>query len=326
VLWLAGGYVVVGISVVFLFWTAGALPDLFYANVVWPLSRYSDANAVTYGAGTFEFYWSKWTASLVPEVSPLIGYSASGILLVPLLFLMALPGLLAAFAVRCRSLAFTRHTLPYWCAGSALWLSEIHRKDITHLAYGSPLLIILFLYLCRQHVRGWSQWALQFVAICAFVLAGFHGLVALSGRTEIATPRGVVRTFGEDPVLAFLKVHSKPGDEVFAYPGLPTSYFLAGAKNPTRFSLLIYDLHTDSQFREAVRSLEEKKVRYVVWDRVFEYESARWVFPPHWVFREKDRLIIEPYLLEHYDTVASMNSVRLLQRRDGPHGGGLARK
>jgi hypothetical protein len=35
---------------------------------------------------------------------------------------------------------------PYWLAGGALWISELHRRDVTHLTYGSALLIILVEY------------------------------------------------------------------------------------------------------------------------------------------------------------------------------------
>jgi hypothetical protein len=312
-LWLVAGYAAVSASVVLLFWTAGALPDLVYANVVWPLTRYDRANSVTYGLGAIEFYWQRWTTTLVPLFSPVLGYCMSAILLVPFLLLMALPFLLVAFGAFKRSLAFTRATLPYWVAGVALWLSEIHRKDIMHLSYGSPLLLILFFYLYpRLRLRWWSS-ILQFVTICAFVLAAFNALVAMSARTEIDTRRGVVHTFSSDPVLAFLNAHS--GEEIFAYPYLPTNYFLAGAKNPTRFSLLIYRMHTNAQFREAVRALDVKKVRYVLWDRGLDDESVKWLNPLGWRAPGQDELIVEPYLRQNYDVIFEHGTVRILERK-----------
>jgi hypothetical protein len=310
---LAAGYVVVIASVVLLFCTAGALPDLIYANVVWPLTRYGYANAVPYGLGAIDLYWQQWTSTFVPLFSPVLGYGMSAILLVPFLFLMALPFLLVAFAVFWRSLAFTRATLPYWGAGVALWLSEIHRKDIWHLSYGSPLLLILFFYLCPQLRLRWRFSILQFVTVCAFALAGFNGLFAMSARTEIDTPRGVVYTFGNDPVLAFLNAHA--GEEIFAYPSLPTNCFLAAAKNPTRFSLLVYRMHTNAQFREAVRSLDDKKVPYVLWNPRPDDQSVKWLDPLGWSRPPDNELIIEPYLREHYDVILEHDNVRILERK-----------
>jgi hypothetical protein len=312
-LWLVAGYVAVIASVVLLFWTAGALPDLIYANVVWPLTRYGYANAVPYGLGAIDFYWQKWTSTFVPLFSPVLGYSVSAVLFVPFLLVMALPFLLVAFGVFKRSLAFTRATVPYWGAGVALWLSEIHRKDIGHLSFGSPLLLILFFYLCPQLRLRWLVSILQFVTVCALVLAGFNGLFAMSARTEIDTPRGVVHTFGSDPVLAFLNAHA--GEEIFAYPSLPTNCFLAAAKNPTRFSLLVYRMHTNAQFREAVRSLDDKKVRYVLWNPRPDDPSIKWLNPLGWSRPPDNELIIEPYLRQNYDVIFEHGTVRVLERK-----------
>jgi hypothetical protein len=314
--WLAAGYASSTGPVLLLFYAAGALPDLIYANVLWPLTRYSHANTVAYGLGAIDFYWRRWTATLVPLFSPVIGYGTSAVILVPFLALMALPIALVPLALYSRSVAFRRATVPYWIAGSALWLSEIHRKDIMHLGYGAPLFLILLFHLLRQIRSRWSAWALQFVVLSACALAGFNWFTALSARTELVTRRGVVHSFGNDPVLAFLNAHTKPNEEVFAYPYLPTNYFLAAAKNPTRFSLLIYHMHTDAQFWEAAQSLEGKKVRYILWDRGLDDDSIQWLRPLKWTFPRNERLIIEPYLSQHYSVVFELNTVRILERNN----------
>jgi hypothetical protein len=115
-------------------------------------------------------------------------------------------------------------------------------------------------------------------------------------------------------VLTFLKAHA--GEDIFAYPYLPANFFLGGARNPTRFSMLFYRMHTDAQFREAIQSLEEKKVRYVVWEPRLQDKSLEWLNPLGWKFPREDELIMEPYLRQNYDAIAEIGAVRILQRKD----------
>jgi hypothetical protein len=312
--WLSAGYVTIGALVVSWFWAAGGLRDLFDTAVMWPLTRYTGLNSIPYGTGLLAFYWERWTAPLIAQFNALIGYSAGSFLLVPHLVIAGLPLLLILLAVVLRGRAFTRLTLPYWIAGSALWVAEIHRKDIMHLVFGSPLLVILFFYLFHKLRKRWSTNALQLITVSAAALVMFNGLVILSAQTKVATRRGVVREYGPDAVFDFLSSNTSPGEEVFAYPYGPMYYFLADLKNPTRFSFLLYDQNLDSQFREAVQTLEARKVRYVLWDKSLEDESGNWAFPPGWSFRRTGQ-IMEPYLMEHYEIVKDVNGVRILARK-----------
>ena len=52
-------------------------------------------------------------------------------------------------------------------------------------------------------------------------------------------------------------------------------YFLSATTNPTRYGALIYDFNTPSQFEEVVTVLEQRRVKYVVWNTEFrkEYEN-----------------------------------------------------
>jgi hypothetical protein len=314
VAWLSAGYAAVGLCVLTLFGAAGALPDLFMANVVWPLTRYGNTNSIPYATGLVAFYWARWTTPLISQFGTVLGCTAGGVLIVPHLFIAALPLLLVALVFRRRREAFSRLTAPYWIVGSAIWLSEIHRRDIMHLVYGSPLLVILFFYLYRQLRSRWTIQTLQLLTLCTIALAGFNGLIVLTAQTKTVTRRGVVRTFGDDPVLGFLHARTKPGEEIFVYPFGPMYYFLAAVNNPTRYSFLTYDLNTDEQFLEVVRRLEERKVRYVIWDTILENEGVKWAYPPNWAFRRKNQ-IVEPYLLEHYNLLSSTNGVRILERK-----------
>ena len=312
---LLTGYILVGLSVVMLFWAAGALPDLIYANVVWPLTDYSKVNTVPYGLGLGALYWESWTAPLSNVFSPAVALCTASILVVPFLVIVALPLLLGLFGLCHRSLAFNRHTLPYWITGFALWGSEIHRKDIAHLIFGSPLLVILCFHLYRQVRQRFSVFALQWVALCAVALAAFNGFLILTASTKIVTERGTMNTFRNDAAIDLLHGQVKPGDELFAYPYCPMYYFLSAAKNPTRYSILMYQINTRAQFQEVVRSLEQRKVRYVLWDTGFQGEKVKTWFPAYRTPRP-DELIVEPYIAEHYDVIARKNAFCLLERKD----------
>jgi hypothetical protein len=139
--------------------------------------------------------------------------------------------------------------------------------------------------------------------------------VALSASAKCATPRGSVYVFNADGVLDFLTAHVKLGEPIFVYPYAPMYYFLSAARNPTRYSLLMYRMNTESQFRDAVQSLERNNVRYVVWDRSFPQWIHNWF--PAYRNPPRDRLIMEPYLLDHYRVVGGTDSgFQFLERKE----------
>jgi hypothetical protein len=297
-----------------LFWRAGALEGFVYANFWWPIQRYSTVNAVTYGYGV-QFYWNVWRESLAALVPPSAGFVLVGIMVTPFLILAALPGFLLLFAIRYRSVAFQATAIPYWLVGSAVWLSEIHRKDIPHLAWGSPILIVLCFHLYGRLKSTLPTWAIHFIAICSCILVGFNFLVArATPAQEFMTRRGAIYSSGPDKVLEFLNTHVRAGEPIFVYPYHPMYYYLAAVENPTRYSILMYNMNTRDQFCETVRSLEQNKVRYVVWDTAFERERAKNVFPGYKVPPQQE-LIIEPYLFGKYRVVDELGGIRIMERR-----------
>jgi 4-amino-4-deoxy-L-arabinose transferase-like glycosyltransferase len=311
--WLTSGYVAVAITVVSLYWWAGALPDLLYANIVWPVTQYSAVNEVPYAYEILTFYGASWVKALSPVISPELAFALAGFLMIPFLFIVALPLMAGLPALPYyRRLAFNRTTLPYWLAGSALWLSEIHRKDITHLVSGSPLLIILVFYLLGRERHRFTVQIAQLICSATFGLAVFNLLITLSA-TKFETARGAVYLFKPDPVLGFLKARVQPGQEIFVYPYSPIYYFLSGARNPTRYSILMYGINTDAQFRDAVQSLENKRVRYVIWDREFNDGEAKIGWPAYSV-PAPERQMIEPYLAARYRLLERVEKYDILER------------
>ena len=311
---ITGGYLSVIGLVLLYFWSKGALSSLINVTFVWPLRHYEAVNSVPYANGILSNYWDHW---VVAKSGFRWTVPMAAVLIVPVLFIAALPGLLPALGVRCRWNMARPEILLYWLCGGALWLAELHRKDMTHLVFGSPLLIILCIHFLVEYRGKVAGAALQVLSISAVCLVGFNLLCLLLAAHSITTRVGSVAMFRDAPVLNFLEKHVAPGEEIFAYPYCPRYYFLSSTTNPTPYSILIYNYNTPSQFQEVVRILDQHKVRYVLWDQNIEEVRAA-------VFPGSTRLppggfIIEPYLESHYKLVQVVDGVRIMERKSEDH-------
>ena len=119
--------------------------------------------------------------------------------------------------------------------------------------------------------------------------------------------------FRDAPVFKYLDSHVASGEEIFAYPYIPKYYFLGSTTNPTPYSILIYNYNSPSQFQEVVRILEQRKVRYVIWDVNFARLTAT-VFPGS-EQPPPGGYIIEPYLESHYKVVQIVDGTRIMERK-----------
>ena len=308
---LAAGYTAVGVFCCALFYRAGVLGSLIYANVVYPLTHYGAANSVPYAMGILNFYWPLWSRPLASTLPLPVAYSLAVLLMVPFVFVAALPLLLTGCALKLRGSAFDRFTLPYWLCGTAVWLSELQRKDIWHLVYGSPLLILLCFYLLHHLPYRWTGRGLQLITICGCVLAACNLLVVSTARTPIATRRGTVYGYRPDPVLEYLNAHIRPGEGILAYPFRPAYYFLLDANNVTKYTFYMRGMHGNDVFQSAVDALESGKVKHVIWDTTYEDPSVEWAFPVKF-----HASMVETYLAAHYSIIYKAKGIRLLERKD----------
>jgi hypothetical protein len=308
---VAGGYMsVVGLMLVY-FWSQHALWDLTYANVVWPSEHYSAVNVVPYAQGLIRDCWDHLVIGKTASYWAIV---TAAVLITPFVFVAALPALLPMLCTRHRKNTVRPEIVLYWLCGWALWLSEIHRKDIFHLVFGSPMLIVLCIYYLQQHRATVAGLALQILAICAASLAGFNLLLVLSSH-PIVTRVGSVAVFKNIPLLALLDDKVAPGEEIYAYPYCPMYYFLSASQNPTRYGALVYGFNTPSQFEEVIRVLNQRRTRYVLWDTNFETKTVAAAFPAS-ARMPPGGFIIEPYLESHYKLVKEEDGVRLLERKD----------
>lgn len=306
---VCGGFCsVIGVIAVY-FWSRDALWDLAYANFVWPSGHYSSVNVVPYAKDLIRYYWGRyaiagsgtsWTAAM------------AAVLMTPLLFVAAIPALLPILGARLKWSIIRPEIVLYLLCGWALWLSELHRKDIAHLVFGSPLLIILCVHYLAEYRGRVADCALKFLTVSAVCLAAFNLALILLAH-PMATRVGSVAVFESDPVLTFLDEQVAPGEKMFSYPASPMYYFLSNTTNPTPYSFLLYGYNSPSQFRDAIRILEHDKVKYVLWDTSFLAKDAPFIFP-NMKSRPPIELIMEPYLESHYRLVKSENGVRIMER------------
>jgi hypothetical protein len=310
----AGGYTSVLALVVVYFWTQHALWDLVYANVIWPSQHYSAVNVVPYARGLVRDCWDHFA---IAKAGFRWTVATASVLIAPFLFVAALPALLPALAARSIRNNVRPEIVLYWLCGLALWLSEMHRKDIFHLVFGSPLLIILCVYYLQQYRAKVADLALQILAISATCLAVFNLFLALSAH-QVTTRAGSVAVFKNIPGLTALDKQVRPGEEVFAYPYCPIYYFLSATTNPTRYGGLLYNFNTPEQFNDVVQVLEQRHVKYVLWDTHFQAKEVAALFPAS-ARISRDALIIEPYLESHYKVVWADADTRLLERTGEGH-------
>lgn len=323
---LFSGYVGVGISVLAFFYFAGGLPDLVYSTLIWPLSTYHTVNICPYGFGLFELmvpWWQNVINNLLH--STIITFTLISVMLFPLLIILVLPFLsilipsISYLKDRNRSEVLNSLTLPYFCTGIALWASELHRKDITHLIYGSPiLLIIIFWGLQKLFPIESKLRKLTFSIIaCGLIIFGtFNALVAVHANQRFVTRRGTVYTLMEDRALEFLHLYTQQGEPVFVYPYYPMYYFLANIKNPTRFTVLVHHYNTKGMFDEVIRDLERHKVKYILWDTVIDGPNFM-IWFPQYKLPAKEEMKLEQYIESKYELMGIENGFRIMRRREG---------
>jgi len=305
-LFSAGYFIVIGLMLAY-FLSQGALGSLVYTNVVWPFQHYESGNAVPYAHGIVQD-WNQWA-----KAGGSYGWTAvvGSILIVPYLFVAALPFLLAGLAIAYKERTVKPEILLFWLCGGALLLSEMHRMSIVHLAFGSPLLVILSVYLLGKAGNRLGEYTLQILAITAVCLAFFNFFLVLRAD-PVATRVGTVAMFGQDTVLKVLDENVSPGEELLVYPYCPTYYFLSNTTNPTRYSGL-YNDKTVSKFEEVVSLLDLHKVKHVLWDTNF----VKVVIPENFPGAPRvtpGSLLLETYLESHYRIIAEVDGFRVMER------------
>lgn len=321
----SASYAGVGLLTLLFFHLVDGLDDLIYANLLWPISNYHNVNIVPYAHGLIEYHWSFWSAFFRELFPVCIAQLISAIFLAPLFLIAALPVLILLTLIssywntRKREKFFTSTTIPFWLVGWALWFSEVHRTDLMHLIYGSPVLLVIFFMNWQTNKYGKvkliSHISYCFIYFPLLFFGIFHVFLTSNIDHELQTRRGSILSSTEDTALNFLLENTNPNDSVFIYPYYPMYYFLANVTNPTRFSILMHNINTEEQFLETIASLEHRKVKYVLWDTVVDGINLKKWFPGY-TQPDPKNLHLEHYLKSHYNLLDTKNGYRILMRID----------
>ena len=307
-----GFFGVVGLVLAY-FWSAGALNSLIYANYIFPSQTYGKSNAVPYAQGLHEI-WSFFVTQPEGLHWPAV---VAAVMILPSVFIATLPILVLALGVFYKWPKVRPEIVLYWLCGWAIWISEFHRRDLHHLAYGSPLLIVLCVHMLAEYRIRLLQTAVWATAFCAASLAAFNALVAAE-IPKTMTRAGLVAVFGDGsvPVLNYLNEHLQPAEDIFVYPCSSVYYFLSASTNPTPYSCFFYGQNTPEQFHNAIRILERRQVKYVIWDTVLLSSLAKNGLMPGSLPSNPDEMIFEPYLLSHFTPVMNENGILILERKE----------
>jgi hypothetical protein len=188
-------------------------------------------------------------------------------------------------------------------SGVAMIVAAYPRLDIWHLAYAAPF----FYTALAPQVAGWKSEAAR-VAVClsAVLLVSpfsIYTVVEHASEEAFIARSGEIHANAEDATLVQKLEHNIPkGSSFFAYPCLPSAYFLTMAENPTRYSYLQPGMMPDEDEATAIAELERRPAARVLYMNLSE-ETILHVWPN----TDRSRLRLprmEAFLAERYREVS----------------------
>ncbi len=234
---------------------AKAIPDLIYANFIWPLKNYNSLNSSPYGFAFFQHMWPQWFAALRLQCPLPIAYAGSFVLSVPYLLVLAVPLLLPVMAWCWHRDAFSRELLPYWLTGYALWLSELQRLDIGHLRNGSIILVLLFFALCERHRRAYPKHVAFGIIACLLLNGMVNVAAAAMARVPIHSRKGTLYSYKKTPLWSFC----------FATPSVERT-FSCTHTGPSTISWLTSGIRLASAICNTISTVMRSSwKRFVIW-------------------------------------------------------------
>lgn len=228
----------------------GALGPMI-GDLLWTTSNYSGPNRAMYGE--IVGGWARLLAELTPVQSTIAVY------------LLGLPAVLplivaAGFLVGAWR---TREERFLAAVTIALVLSAYPRIGGANLRMLGALPLIL----CAIALHRWKFWKPVLIIL---LLPAVAALTTVAGRarsgTPVATARGIVRMDADSQQLHHaVAQHVRPGDTMIAFPYEPIAVFLAGARNPIRYSFLQPGMMTAAQEADALDGLRRDPPRWVLY-------------------------------------------------------------
>jgi 4-amino-4-deoxy-L-arabinose transferase-like glycosyltransferase len=240
-----------------------------------PFLRLSRVNSVPYG-------YLNWGSVILNR--PLPGAMLILFLSSPYFLISALPifgvGILVYSTVRGwrmrhrQAERWAYYVLVSACTSGLLLSVLASRKDASHFVFIAPIVsLILCWFLDGSDIRLRTVDHVRPLVVAAIVLAftllGFSQLVIANGFVSRETRRGIIKVPMSETALDYLRMHTRPGEEIFVYPYYPTYYYLTATSNPTPYDYMHPGLHTPEQFEEAMNRIAARRPQVVLFDPSF---------------------------------------------------------
>ena len=235
-LWLTGIAIVL-VPAIVLWWTIGALPEMFRQLILFPIATYRKTSSLPFPRLTV--WRSLWESAAV-----LLFY------LPP--FVQAIASLYLVRSVISRQFGRREALLTFLVVWSALfYLQVLIRSDFTHLVITLPPFFLLTAFgwsIVRQKIANHCKVNITLSAVLAglivLVLWLLHSFAlpnVTRANEQLALDRGGVRIEQAHVVADFvqhLQATIPPDRSILALPYQPMFYFLCERRNPTRWNYL----------------------------------------------------------------------------------------
>jgi hypothetical protein len=191
----------------------------------------------------------------------------------------------------------------YLLAGVALFATQFPRMDTLHLAWSTPLLLVLGAVALSRLV-----WPVALVGLTlSLALLAPIWIGRLESLSEPLAPvagvRAPLQTAADlHDLVADIQQRTAPSEPIFVYPTSPLVYVLADRPNPTRFDHLNPGAASPAQLQSLIADLQRSQTRLVV---ISDFWEAAWG-PPG------ENAMLEDWLNTHYAEVAQHGAYRVL--------------
>lgn len=142
-----------------------------------------------------------------------------------------------------------------------LLLAALQRPDPSHVTVGLfPVLSLFPLLVATSRNASWiPNFFLWWISVSLFAL-----LAPLAVHLALTYPLRFAGKGDRSPVIAFIRKNCASSPYIYAGPFESWVYFAARKLNPTRYSVLLTDLHTEAQFAEARKDIETHRPECVL--------------------------------------------------------------
>lgn len=298
-LWL-GGIALLGIPLVTIWWTIGALPETFRQLVVFPFATYRKTSALPFPV-------------LLKQRSFLDGATALLFYIPPLVQLLG--AIYVVQSIFRRRFRFDEAVLSFFVVWSGLFfLQVLVRSDVTHLLMTLPPFFLLTAFawsIVRKLIANRTVDTLL-SSVLTIVIASYLWMIRsvalpdMSHETELLNlPRGGVRIANAPMIANFFQTlqAAVPHDRsILVLPYQPMFYFLAERRNPTRWNYLWPGDQTEQDYRTLIAEAERDRPAVVLLSEQNEVAS----FAP----------TIMDYVRGHYDQTGSVGDINIYVSRE----------